>query len=168
MLKKPLLFYSLYCEHSKALLSFLTRRGMKEAFMLVNVDKHHARMPPFVTSVPTLFTGNDVIVEDKLDAFIENQAEKQGSTLPVDAYYDQEMGNGISDSYSYLGDSTDQQRVERAYSLVSNDCSITTPKEDDFGKGTRSSEIDNYRSERDKDIDAIFKTSSPAGRPVVR
>lgn len=168
MLKKPLLFYSLYCEHSNALLSFLTRKGMKEAFMLVNVDKHHARVPPFVTIVPTLFTGKDVLVEDQLNAFIEQEAEKHGPSVPVDAYYDQEMGNGISDSYSYLGDATEQQRVERAFALVSNDCAIATPKEDDFGKGARSSEIDNYKSERDKDIESIFKTVSPTGRPLVR
>ena len=160
MLKKPLLFYSLYCDHSKSILSYIARKGIKSAFLLINVDRHQAQVPAFIQSVPSLFTGDSVLVDDDLSRFIDAESEKLGANSTIDAYYDKEMGSFMSDSYSYINDASGPARVERNFSLVDNDCKIITPKEDDFMIGGQRSEIDSFKTERERDIAKILSTQN--------
>jgi hypothetical protein len=155
MAKKPLLFYSLYCEHSKAVLSYIARKGIKDIFLLVNVDRHHNKVPSFINSVPCVFNGQAVLKDDDLNSYIDAEAEKHGSQVEIDAYYQPEMGSSMSDSYAYL-ETDPGVRVERSFTSLDSDFKIETPKEDDYGKGMKASEIDKYKMDREKELSQIL------------
>lgn len=171
MSKKPLLFYSLYCDHSKGVLSYINRKGLKSSFLLVSVDKHSHSIPSFIVKVPCIYTGDKVLSDDDVAAFIDVEANKNGQDVPVNAYYDKEMGNSISDSFSYID--SESIDVERSFANVGNTCAIlgdAVPKEDDFTMGSKTSEMDSFKSEREKDLANIFSSikHDVADRPIVR
>jgi hypothetical protein len=171
MLKKPLLFYSLFCDHSKGVLSYINRKGLKESFLLINVDKYNYNVPSFIVRVPCIYTGTQVIINDDVGLFIDTEAEKLGKDAPINAYYDKEMGNSMSDSFSYID--SEASDIERNFANVENSCSIfgnNVPKEDDFVVNNKISEIESFKSDREKDIANILSSTNNdgIGKAVVR
>lgn len=160
--KKPLVFYSHFCEYSKTVLNVLVKKGIREEVMLVNVDKYSHMIPPMVTKVPTILAPDGSVYEDDhLMQYIETLASK---LRPVDItpFFSKEMAGGLSDGYSYLDDfNTMSDGVERNFSLVSSYQSIQTPKEEDYS--SRNSDIDKFISERETDIKRIISSGGNGG-----
>jgi len=151
---RALLFFSLYCEHSKALLAFIARKGMNKLFMFIDVNKHRP-IPQFVDRVPFLILPDkSTLANDMLFTYVENVAQSL-TKENINAYFDNEMGNGMSDSYSYIDESVGGI-VERSFSMISNNFAISTPKEDEF-RNSNSTEMDKLKMERELDVKQFFK-----------
>jgi len=157
--QRALLFFSLYCEHSKGLLSYIARKGMNKMFMFVNVDKHRP-IPPFIDRVPfIILPDKSTLSGENLFGYVEKVAQSVNNEN-INAYFDNEMGSSMSDSYSYLDDSASGV-VERSFSMITNNFAIPTPKEDEF-RSSNSTEMDKLKLERELDVKQLFKGQTPA------
>jgi hypothetical protein len=100
-------------------------------------------------------------VNDDLFAYVEKLAQSLNNEQ-VNAYYDNEMGNGISDSFSYIDDNQDSSKVERSFSMINTDFMIPTPKEDEFRTSKTSSEMDKLKIERENELKQYFNHTANA------
>lgn len=112
------LFYSKnYCEHSKRCLDRLSKNGLLNKITLANIDNQDLMIPPFITSVPTLYNSTErrILTNEDLFKWIEeNTATKSlNSELSMNeitgdanifAYHQTEMGFGGGNSYAFIDD----------------------------------------------------------------
>lgn len=149
---RHVLFYSNYCVFSREVTSVIVKRGLRDMFVLVCVDKRAtgSQLPDFVDRVPMVFTvDRRVLVDDAVSAFIESLSEFAGSArhhdLRVDAGGDDitpwstlEMGSrGISDKFSFLdGTAMDASSLySHNFVDVNTNPSIVTVEEPSTGGG---------------------------------
>ena len=92
-MKKDILFYSNFCTYSKEIVNSISKTPLNDNILFVSVDDENIQLPPFVTSVPTIYLINDkkIVVDEAIPKWIN---EKLSSTKgpPIDeqeiqAYY---------------------------------------------------------------------------------
>jgi len=113
------LFYSQnYCEHSKRFISLLNKNGLNNSVILCNIDNQDLKIPPFITSVPTLYLSNErqVLTGEKLFEWINDLVQKQtqkSSVLTmqditgsndIHAFHQNELGSSNDIGYAFLDD----------------------------------------------------------------
>lgn len=112
------LFYSKnYCEHSKRCLDRLSKNGLLSKITLADIDNQDLMIPPFITSVPTLYNSVERRIltnEDLFNWIEENTATKSlNSELGMNeitgddnifAYHQTEMAFGGGNSYAFIDD----------------------------------------------------------------
>lgn len=93
-MRKHLLFYSQFCDHSAEALRALKASGMRETFTLVCVDHRMTQIPPFVDRVPMVLTSDrNVLADDDVFLFLRGSMHD-----PVAA----EIMGSFSDSFSMI------------------------------------------------------------------
>ena len=112
------LFYSKnYCEHSKRCLDRISKNGLLSKITLADIDNQDLMIPPFITSVPTLYNSVERRIlsnEDLFNWIEENTATKSlNSELGMNeitgdanifAYHQTEMAFGGGNSYAFIDD----------------------------------------------------------------
>ena len=58
-MKKDILFYSNFCTYSKEIINQISKTALNETILFVSVDDENIQLPPFVTSVPTIYLINE-------------------------------------------------------------------------------------------------------------
>lgn len=114
------LFYSKgFCDFSKRCVDRLTKSGIISSVVLCNIDDPKLMIPPFITTVPTLFIANDrkVLTDTQLFEWIEqnNMNTRQGNNTMsmaditgdanIFAYQQNEMSGTGGGAYAFLDDS---------------------------------------------------------------
>lgn len=114
------LFYSQnYCEHSKRIIQIVNKYGLSNKFILCNIDNQDLMIPPFITSVPTLYIASErqLLTDDKLFSWINIFVEKQFSQSKklsmvevtgsddIFAFQQNELGSSNDIGYSFIDDS---------------------------------------------------------------
>jgi hypothetical protein len=114
------LFYSKgFCDFSKRCVDRLTKSGLIGNVVLCNIDDPKLMIPPFITTVPTLFIANDrkVLTDTQLFEWIEqnNMNTRQGNNTMsmaditgdanIFAYQHNEMSGTGGGAYAFLEDS---------------------------------------------------------------
>lgn len=75
--RKDLFFYSNYCEYCKNLLAMLIKKGIRDQFLLINVDKKELKIPPFIDRVPSILTvKKDLFTDDAVLHYIETKTQQ--------------------------------------------------------------------------------------------
>jgi len=156
------LYYSKYCENCKKLLYELGKTKIQKSIHFLSIDKRINRegklyivldngneifLPPNITSVPTLLLlnkGNKLLVGDDVSNYFRPQimgektrAAPKNNMEPL-AFSGYEMGTCMSDSYSYLDQSSDEMgakgegglRQMHSFVKLNHDDRINTPPED--------------------------------------
>jgi len=155
------LYYSKYCENCKKLLYELGKTKIQKDVHFLSIDKRIQRgnntyiilengneifMPPNIISVPTLLLlnkGNKILVGEDVMNFFKPQimGEKtqatQNNMEPL-AFSGYEMGTSMSDTYSYLDQSSDEMgakgegglRQMHSFVKLNHNDRIHTPDED--------------------------------------
>ena len=156
-----ILYYSNYCQHSKKILIALSRSQIKDDIHFVCIDKREKGpknethivlengqkllLPPTVIKVPALlllYRGHHVLFGDDIHKHLKQQMEKiqnkatKNNQEPL-AFSISEMGNTLSDTYSYLDMSAEDLsakgggglRILHSYVTLDKTCSIETPPE---------------------------------------
>lgn len=165
------LFYSKnYCEHSKRCLDRLTKNGLLNNITLANIDNHDLMIPPFITTVPTLYNSNErrILTNEDLFSWIEENratnvlnAELSMNEITGDAnifaYHQTEMGtNGgnsyafidnaqndkIPSSFEFLDGSNQKNMVMPSFTRIDTDMEITNGDVND-DKAKRQNELSN-------------------------
>ena len=176
------LYYSKYCENCKKLLYELGKTKIQNNIHFLSIDKRKNRegkiyiilengkeiyMPPNITSVPTLLLlnkNNKLLVGEDVNNFFRPQimGEKTKAVpnnLEPLAFSGYEMGTSMSDSYSYLDQSSEEMNAKgegglrqmHSFVKLNHDDRIETPPDDyepdkvgqvDMGKLQASREAD--------------------------
>ena len=156
-----ILYYSNFCQHSKKLLIALSRSQIKDDIHFVCIDKREKGpkdsthiilengqkllLPPTVIKVPALlliFRGHQVLFGDDIYKYFKQQMKKiqnkatRNNQEPL-AFSISEMGNTLSDSYSYLDLTAEDLsakgggglRILHNYVTLDKCCAIETPPE---------------------------------------
>lgn len=65
-----MLFFSNYCSYCKDLLSEIVKKGIRQKFILICVEKH--QVPPFVDRVPFIMTmDKNIVLEENITIFVD-------------------------------------------------------------------------------------------------
>ncbi len=133
---KPVLFFSQYCRFSTEILQALTKKGLRNRFVLVCVDTHRMQVPAFVDRVPVILTPTrDLLSDDAVSDFI---ASMEGLACgPVAA----EFARG---DFQFVNEQENsQQQTDAVFSYLSIEGlppdqfpRITTPNNDSLHSGS--------------------------------
>lgn len=148
MSSNSFLFFSEHCEHSKKLLNTLTEHNLIKNYELCCIDLDDIKIPDFVTSVPTIYISNQkrLLVDEALFHYINieiNRNNNQSSNKPqmqtqppqinpnqitqqpsgqsndnISGFFNKEMGNSLSDSYSFINSN---ESIPHSFSFLGND-----------------------------------------------
>ena len=91
-MKKDILFYSNFCTYSKEIINQISKTPLNESMLFVSVDDENIQLPPFVTSVPTIYLINEkkIVVDESITDWIKeklNQNVKPTQNNELMAYF---------------------------------------------------------------------------------
>lgn len=168
MSKKDLLFYSNYCEYSKEILTYITKKNIRHMFLLICIDSGKYNIPPIITSVPTILKSDHsrIFTDQDIQGYIN-------SRIPVNKEESIQTfsweGSGYSEPYSLIDDNDNGNMSSMQYTFI-NDSQISNSKspskfqdDEDVLKQSKFdiSAYDSYISSRNKDEEVIKKTFNP-------
>lgn len=165
---KDLLFFSNFCDYSKDVINFITKKNIREKFMFVCVDNRSLALPPFVDRVPMLMTVNkQVLCEDEMMSYIELLCPAAEVELKPFALV---SGGGskymFTDTFGSLEEERVTDRTQR-FTFLGDNPDITmfpSAKSESSEKGKAkfdSSVLEKYMAERDNDIKNLKASLGP-------
>tara|TARA_Y100000389_G_scaffold199242_1_gene237254 strand:- start:1016 stop:1459 length:444 start_codon:yes stop_codon:yes gene_type:complete len=139
-------FYSEKCIYCKEVYEIIKKIGI-DKFLFKDVEKE-SNLPEVIDRVPTLLTQDDnknivIYVEDNLVKYLLE-------LMNIEPFMANEMGNLISDKYSYMDNSG--VKLDHSFQFLDKDYKINTPSESENNKIIN---YDKYVSERDNDLKLI-------------
>lgn len=169
--KKDLLFYSNYCEYCKNLLNLVIKKNIRDAFILVCVDKKELKIPAFIEKVPSILTSRRELYTDEaipqyIDSITRSVLKEPNDILPF------MFETGINSSqYTFITNdgndyesaaySKDDFIMKNNFVSLNTDQKIVTPvdKEAD-SKSSKfdSSILERYMNSRKNDDENIKKS----------
>jgi len=177
------LFYSQnYCDHSKRIISLLTKYDALNQFTLCNVDNQELMIPPFITTVPTLYLASErqILKDNELFQWIDNQFSKSNNNTKIlsmqdvtgsediFAYTESELGCANGPSYSFIDDNANDM-IASSFEMLdgSNKDKLTVPTftridtiPQEGNSVPTNGERDQRKSELDKAYDDLMKSRS--------
>jgi len=165
MSSKNVLFYSNYCNFSKEILGEITKRNIRDLFVLICVDQNRYNIPSFVDRVPLIVTTQkQIVTDDDVLTFITELHKHHGST-EISAYTVGTSRIGMfSDQYSFIEeDSGRHGNHGMPFVFIEKEgdmCRIQTPDDDGHGNGTGNQKLDmsileNLKAQRDMDVQKL-------------
>ena len=180
-----ILYYSNFCTHCKELLYKLSRSQIKKELHFVCIDKRQRQsdgsthiklengevllLPPNIKKVPSILLlhhGNRVIDGlSEIQQYLSpqqkmiNEIATQSNGEPL-AFSMNEMGSGLSDSYSYLDMTADDLsakgsgglRMMHSYTTLAGNQSIATPPDDYMPNKIGSVDLGKLQEQRNQEV----------------
>jgi hypothetical protein len=173
------LFYSQnYCEHSKRCIGLIKKYDIANTFVLCNVDNQDLMIPPFITSVPTIYLSGQrqILTDNQLFKWIEQQRQApQASKVmtmqqitgdeSICAFTQSELGSLNGPSYSFIDDNANDM-IASSFEMLdgSNKDKLTVPSftridaiPQDSNSIPTNGEKDQRKSELTKAYDDLMK-----------
>lgn len=167
-MNKDSFFYSNSCEHCKVLINVIVKKGIRDMFVFVPVDKYKHMLPPCVTHVPTIITRQkEVLTGDYIDEYIERSSGGQQSE-EVSPYAF--AAGGYSSSYTWLTDNgydndgaismQNESSSMKGGMPYGSDSRIYAPKEPETSKSSKfdDTSYERYLNSRNADDEVIKRT----------
>lgn len=153
-LNRYALFFSNYCNFSKEVISIITRKNIRNAFVFICIDTYTTRpLPDFVDRVPlvTCLSTKQVFYEDSINTVLESISNAMYPPQHVEAA---PVLHSIQESeYEAFGQDTS------SYSMLDmNNFRINTVADDEDGvKGRKldSSQLEQLIASRDTDVSLL-------------
>ena len=168
--KRPILYYSNYCKNSRLVIQLLLKNGLREQFACVCVDTKPELVPPFVTTVPTIFiaTEKKLLRDANLGAYLGQLIEaKKTRQADVAAVEPVEGNSGMAEAFSWVDhEKQDQEQnhfssrfvpVNYTQHFDSIEEKMDNSKEDTEAQMSKAFEM--MRNQRDADIMASAKAA---------
>ena len=162
------LFYSNKCIHSKEFLTLLHKDNtLNNQTTKVNVDNPNIKLPPYITSVPSLIINDNnkpnLLVGKKIFDWY-NQKHKQNISNNSIMDWDPQTMSGYSDGFSYL---ENNDVMKKAYSFLDDNEKINTPDESNYDNN--SSKSGQVKSQLDNDYENYMnQRSNEVAAPIQR
>lgn len=161
---KDLLFYSNFCEYSKEIITYITKKNVRSMFLLVCIDNNRYKIPDFVDRVPAILNANKdtLYTDDQITVYIDSKVKEQhpisDRTLQTFAW----EGNAYSEGYSFLESEEGGNLTSKGYTYLQDQTSSGATKfqdDDDVLKQSKfdASMYDSYVASRNKDEEHIKK-----------
>ena len=159
-MKKDILFYSNYCTYSKEIINNISKTPLNEKMLFVCVDDSNIQLPPFITSVPTIYLINDkkIVVDEAIPEWIKDKLSvAAGPTVndnEIQAYF-----GTCGDSFGLNCSSIDNNELKpyiSSYTFISDDNGSSMASKD-----TRQSEsssninLENLQKMRNQEFQPI-------------
>lgn len=176
--RKDLFFYSNYCEYCKNLLGTLIKKGIRDQFLLINVDKKELTIPPFIDRVPSILTAKkELFTDDAVIRYIESKSQHTqnvqedlmpfmfGNALNSSQYtFISGDGNGYDSSVNLKSDMIHRNE----FGFLGQDQAISAPA--DRESESKSNQMDSSALERLIDMrkmeDSQMKTMMDGNRTI--
>ena len=163
-MKKDILFYSNFCTYSKEVINSISKTPLNDAMLFVCVDDDNIQLPPFITSVPTIYLINDkkIVVDEAIPEWIKEKLSTskgpESSEGEIQAYYGTcEASYGLSCSSI---DNTENKPFISSFTFLSDDNGSTMasdqkPTSDSSSKF--SSEYEKIQKMRNQEFQPITR-----------
>ena len=145
-MKKDILFYSNFCTYSKEVINNISKTPLNEAMLFVCVDDDNIQLPPFITSVPTIYLINDkkIVVDEAISEWIkEKLSSAAGPTInddEIQAYYGG-CGDSFGQNCSFIDNSESKPYISD-YTFISDDDGSSMAADDKNNKNNMQSNSD--------------------------
>lgn len=157
-MSKPILFYSDFCEHSKALVTTILKYQLRNHFTIHCVDSSH-NLPKEIDRVPMLMHDNKLLSDEGLFNYIEQIVETTSVKKNIAPFMISEMGNSISDVYSYLEDDNATNIVHSFVHLKDgehiNNERIYTPDDDSTVSCEKNTNYEDLLTRRENELNSF-------------
>ena len=148
IMKKDILFYSNFCTYCKEILNNVSKTPLNEKMLFVCVDDENIQLPPFITSVPTIYLINEkkIVVDEAIGDWIKeklNSHAPQKTTDEIQAYFGS-TGDSFGSNFSNIDDN-DTKPFISAYTFLGDDNGSTMAAQSDQrqqGSNGMSSQFD--------------------------
>ena len=157
---KDLLFFSKFCDHCTEVTTRIVKMNMRELFMFICIDdpKVLAQMPKIIDRVPTILTKDKRILTDEYVMRYLDSHHKPAADAVISPF-SLLTGNAMSEQYSYLEDSTNNEIPVDSlqnFTLIGSDNRIMAADQSENNKDKfNSSVLDNYIANRNLDDENI-------------
>lgn len=165
-MNKDSFFYSDSCDHCKVLINMIIKKGVRDMFLFVPVDKYKHMLPSCVTHVPTIITRQkEVLTGEYIDAYVNRNSGTTAATQDISPYAFQ--GAGYSSSYTWLTDNgydndgalsmQNESSTMNGFVPYGSDSRIFAPKEPETNKSNKfdDSIYEKYINSRNADDEVI-------------
>ena len=145
-MKKDILFYSNFCTYSKEIVNNISKTSLNDSFLFVSVDDENIQLPPFITSVPTIYLINDkkIVVDEAIPKWINEKLSSTKGPLKNDegneihAYFGTSE-NSLGLNYASIDD-TEYKPFVSDFTFISDDNGSSMAAKNDSRQSGMSSE----------------------------
>lgn len=157
-MKKDILFYSNFCTYSKEIINNISKTPLNEAMLFVCVDDDNIQLPPFITSVPTIYLINDkkIVVDEAITEWIkEKLSSAAGPSIndEIQAYYGG-CGDSFGQNCSFL-DNSESKPFISSYTFISDDNGGTMAAKNDKNVMQDTSDLEKLQKARNQEFQPI-------------
>tara|TARA_B100001123_G_C14438953_1_gene681811 strand:- start:4 stop:498 length:495 start_codon:yes stop_codon:yes gene_type:complete len=163
-MKKDILFYSNFCTYCKEVINNISKTPLNETMLFVCVDDENIQLPPFITSVPTIYLINEkkIVVDEAIGDWVREKLSTntpQTQTEEIQAYYGT-CGDSFGANFSSL-DNTDTKPFISSYTFLGDDNGSTmAAKSDNRQQGNQSqfdSQLEKLQQSRNQEFRGITR-----------
>jgi len=160
-MKKDILFYSNYCTYSKEIVNNVSKTPLNDKMLFVCVDDNNIQLPPFVTSVPTIYLINDkkIVTDESIPEWIKEQLSyTKGPEFKDDiqAYYGT-CGDSFGLNCSSIDD-TEHKPFISSFTFLSDDNGSTMAAQNDGRNSQQSSkDLEALQRQRNEEFQSIAR-----------
>ncbi len=144
-MKKDILFYSNFCTYCKEVINNISNTPLNENMLFVCVDDENIQLPPFITSVPTIYLINEkkIVVDEAIKDWIKERLTTQTpetQTNEIQAYFGS-SGDSFGLNFSSI-DNSDEKPFVSSFTFLGDDNGSSMAASNDNRQGRNSSEFD--------------------------
>jgi len=160
-MKKDILFYSNYCTYSKEIVNNVSKTPLNDKMLFVCVDDSNIQLPPFVTSVPTIYLINDkkIVTDESIPEWIKEQlSSTKGPEFNenIQAYYGT-CGDSFGLNCSSI-DETENKPFISSFTFLSDDNGSTMAAQNDVRQSKQSSnDLEDLQRQRNQEFQNIAR-----------
>ena len=161
-MKKDILFYSNFCTYCKEVLNNISNTPLNENMLFVCVDDENIQLPPFITSVPTIYLINDkkIVVDEAIGQWIKEQLSTnspQPESEEIQAYFGS-SGDSFGLNFSNL-DNSDTKPYISSFTFLGDDNGSTKAAQSDSRQSDGGSPKTQFDSKLEE-LELIFFLNS--------
>lgn len=159
-MKKDILFYSNYCTYSKEIINNISKTPLNENMLFVCVDDSNIQLPPFITSVPTIYLINDkkIVIDEAIPEWIKDKLSvSAGPTVDdneIQAYF-----GTCGDSFGLNCSSIDDNELKpyiSSYTFISDDNGSSMASKDTRQSDSKSNiNLENLQKMRNQEFQPV-------------
>ena len=167
-MKKDILFYSNFCTYCKEVLNNISNTPLNENMLFVCVDDENIQLPPFITSVPTIYLINEkkIVVDEAIGQWLKEKlsvASPQQEPDEIQAYFGS-SGDSFGLNFSNL-DNTETIPFVSSFTFLGDDNGSSMAATSDsrqnnhsFEKNKFDSKLDELQQARNNEFQSIKRT----------
>jgi hypothetical protein len=162
-MKKDILFYSNFCTYCKEVVNSISKTSLNDNMLFVCVDDDNIQLPPFITSVPTIYLINDkkIVVDEAIGDWIKERLSTQSPEKESDeiqAYFGS-SGDSYGLNFSSIDDN-DEKPFTSSFTFIGDDNGSTMAANNDKrqdGKNTNEfeSQLERLQQARNQEFQGV-------------